>query len=263
MGNNACCATADLLEIDSPEERYIRETIKEFSSSLISSEDFEKVCSECFGLQLIEIEGDPLEWVTNDSYDKFISQIYPKKKSHPEILKYMKLPYGKIEVSQKEYKGNYHLLLLMWIIGITKEKTISKKDKKELIKQIINKATKVITFNNFFKFLFTFFEIMLVEVTMNFRDYNYKEISGLVTQTYNVQNINTYVENLRNGMFEIIRENKKQITKSTIQNDFINDELLEKFFEKYKFLLDVIELRDDFYNHFSSRGAFRPTKDDI
>lgn len=251
MGNTACCASGDLFEVDSQEERYICETIKNFSNEIVKEKDFIKICSECFGLQIIEIEGEPLEWITKDSYQEFFQKFYPEKDTK-DILRFMKLPYGKIDVSEKEYKNNYHLLLLIWIIGISKDKTISLQEKKKLIKEIIRKTTKVLTFRNFFKFIFTFFEIMFVDVTLNFKSFSPNGINDLVGKTYNIQNINDYVENLNNSMFNIIKQEKKQITLNSVQNEFLNDDMIDTFFEKNNYLLDAVKLRENFYSIYAN-----------
>ena len=122
-----------------------------------------------------------------------------------------------------------------------------------LIKNIIIKCNKYITFKTFSKFLTTFLEIMLVEVTYNFGKHNLEETNILLNDVYNNLHVNEYRKWLCWKMGNIVIKNKNNIALDTraINNEFIKDEHLDIFFKKYSFLLWPIDLRKNFYNKYS------------
>ena len=114
------------------------------------------------------------------------------------------------------------------------------------------KCNKYITLKTFSKFLNTFLEIMLIEITYNFQKHNLQEAKTLLNDIYNNLHVNEYCKWLCWKMAKIILKNKKieNVEKRTINNEFIRDEHLDIFFRKYSFLLRPIELRNNFYNKY-------------
>jgi hypothetical protein len=163
------------------------------------------------------------------------------------------LEYNSIgNISVKDYFDKFHLLLCIWIVGISPARTLDHEQKIELIKIIIMKCNKYITFKTFSKFLNTFLEIMLIEITYNFQKHNLQEAKTLLNDIYNNLHVNEYCKWLCWKMAKIILKNKKieNVEKRTINNEFIRDEHLDIFFRKYSFLLRPIELRNNFYNKY-------------
>ncbi len=129
-----------------------------------------------------------------------------------------------------------------------------------MIKNIIVKCHKYVTYETFSKFIQVYLEIMLIEITFNFKSHNEKEINDLISGIFNVVNVNEYCKWLCAKMSKIITKNKKHLTeKSSIKNEYISDEQLKEFFEKNRFLFDCLELRNNYYNKYNMGG--RPIKD--
>ena len=131
-------------------------------------------------------------------------------------------------------------------------RTLSHEKKIFLIKNIIMKCNKYITFKTFSKFLTTFLEILLIEVTYHFQKHNLEETKNLLNDVYNNLNVNEYRKWLCWKMGNIVIKNKNNINLDAraINNEFIKDEHLDIFFKKYSFLLWPVELRNNFYNKY-------------
>ena len=253
MGNLGCCVQkSPYEEIDSKEEIYIRETIIYFSKKMVPNEKIYKLMKKYFSIFLLDIEGLPLEWVEENNYNLFISEIFGNEINN-DILSYIKLKYNSTKnISNKDYIDKFHLLLCIWLIGISPSKTFNLEQKKEIIKNIIIKSNKYITFKTFSNFINTYLEIMLIEVTSNFQKHNLQETKILLNDIYNSYNINEYCKWLCWKMGKIVIKSKKidKTDQRTINNEFIRDEHLEYFFRKYSFLLWPIELRNNFFNKY-------------
>ena len=254
MGNIVCCEQkSSLEEIESSEEVYIQKTIELISRKMVSTEKLYKIMKNCFSIDLIDIDGLPLSWIQEYDYNIFISKIF-NNEIDPNILSYVKLTYNNIKnISVKDYFDKFHLLLIIWLIGMATPRTLSQEKKIFLIKNIIIKCNKYITFKTFSKFLTTFLEIMLVEVTYNFGKHNLEETNILLNDVYNNLHVNEYRKWLCWKMGNIVIKNKNNIALDTraINNEFIKDEHLDIFFKKYSFLLWRIDLRKNFYNKYS------------
>lgn len=255
MGNIVCCVQkSPLEEIDSTEEIYIRETIQLFCRKMVPNEKLYKLMRKYFSINILDIDGLPLEWIEEQNYNLFISELFNiNDEVNSNILSYIKLEYNSIgNISVKDYFDKFHLLLCIWIVGISPARTLDHEQKIELIKIIIMKCNKYITFKTFSKFLNTFLEIMLIEITYNFQKHNLQEAKTLLNDIYNNLHVNEYCKWLCWKMAKIILKNKKieNVEKRTINNEFIRDEHLDIFFRKYSFLLRPIELRNNFYNKY-------------
>ena len=257
MGNIACCVQkSPYEEIDSKEEIYIRETIEYFSKKMTTNEKLYKSMKKYFSIYLLDIDGLPLEWVDEINYNLFISEIFNinnTNENNDSNISLIKLEYNSVKnISIKDYFDKFHLLLSIWLIGISPSKTLNQEQKIEIIKNIILKCNKYLTFKTFSKFLNTYLEIMLIEITYKFLKHNEQETKILLNDIYNSWHINEYCKWLCWKMGKIILKNKKieNIDKRTINNEFIRDEHLDIFFRKYSFLLWPIELRNNFYNKY-------------
>ena len=261
MGNIECCQQKNDYDlIESKEELYIRETIEYFSKKMVSGSKLNKLMQKCFSIILLDIEGPPLDWISEESYNDFIYRIFDKngknqlKENEKESLEYLKLKYNNVKsVSIKDYsQNNFHLLLSLWLIGISPSKTLNEEEKIKMIKSIIIKCSKYITYKTFSKFLNTYLELMLIEITYNFNKHNDNEIKSLLNDIYNSSNVSEYCKWLCWKMGKIITKNKKGVLSDTkaINNEFIKDEHINAFFKKFSFLLITNELRNNFYNKY-------------
>ena len=258
MGNIECCrqkSNYDLIE--SKEEIYIRETLDNFSDNMVKNEKLNKLMQKYFSIYLLDIEGPPLDWISEDAYNSFIIRIFEKNgksQIREEKLKFIKLDYNKVRnISLKDYyENNFHLLLCIWLVGISPSRTINDEEKINIIKTIIIKCNRYLTYKTFSKFLNTFLEMMLIEITYNFQRHNLQEAKFLLNDIYNSTNVNEYCKWLCWKMGKIITKNKKIVLSDTkaINNEFITDQHLLKFFKKHPFLLRPIELRSNFYNKY-------------
>ena len=253
MGNIACCVQkSPFEEIENTEEIYILETINYFSKKMVSNEKLFKYMKKYFSIYLLDIDGLPLEWIDENNYNLFISEIFGSEINN-DNLSYIKLDYNSIKnISVKDYLDKFHLLLAIWLIGISPSKTLNKEQKIIIIKNIIIKCNKYITLKTFSKFLNTYLEIMLIELTYKFQKHNLDETKILLNDIYNNWHVNEYYKWLCWKMEKIIIKNKKidKMDKLAINNEFIRDEHLDIFFNKYYFLLWPLELRNNFYNKY-------------
>ena len=258
MGNIECCQQKlDLNQIESKEEIYIRETINNLTKKMVPNAKLKKLMQKYFSILLLDIEGPPLEWISEEAYNDFIYRIFDKNgKSQikQKEINYIKLEYNKVSnISIKDYNdNNFHLLLLLWLVGISPSKTINDEEKIKIIKNIIIKCNKYITYKTFSKFLNTFLEMMLIEITYNFQKHNVKETKLLLNDIYNIDHVTEYCKWLCWKMGKIITKHKKIVLSDTkaINNEFIKDEHLNTFFKKYTFLFNPIDLRSNFYNKY-------------
>ena len=253
MGNFECCVQkSPFEEIDSKEEIFIRESIKFFSKKMVSNEKLYKLMKKYFSIYLLDIDGLPLEWIEEKNYNLFISEIFDTEINNA-ILSYLKLDYNSIKnISVKDYFDKFHLLLCIWLVGISPSKTLNIEQKIEIIKKVIIKCNKYITFKTFSKFINTYLEIMLIEMTYNFIKHNLSETKILLNDIYNNFNVNEYCKWLCWKMGKIVLKIKKidKIEQRAINNEFIRDEHLDIFFRKYSFLLWPLELRSNFFNKY-------------
>lgn len=206
----------------------------------------------CFSIDLLDIDGLPLSWIQENSYNEFISKII-NNEIDPNILSYIKLSYNNIKnISVKDYYDKFHLIRGIWLVGMAPPRTLNHDKKIFLIKNIIIKCNKYITFKTFSKFLATFLEIMLIEVTYNFQRHNLEDTKILLNDVFNNLHVNEYRKWLCWKMGNIIIKNKNNIELDTraINNAFIQDEHLNIFFKKYSFLLWPNELRNNFYSKY-------------
>ena len=254
MGNIECCRPKiDIEAIESEEEIYIREIIDYFTHKMVANAKLIKLMQKCFSIILLDIEGPPLDWISEQSYYEFIYRIF-EKSGEEKKLKYIILEYNKVRnISLKDYyENNFHLLLSIWLVGIAPSKTISDEEKINMIKTIIIKCNKYITYKTFSKFLNTFLEMMLLEITFKFLHHNENDTKLLLNDIYNAAHFSEYCKWLCWRMGKILINNKKIVMSDSkaINNEFIKDEHLYAFFKKNDFLLNPIELRKNFYNKY-------------
>ena len=260
MGNIGCCQPKlDFDSVDSKEEIYIRETIDNFTKKMVANSKLKKLMQKYFSILLLDIEGPPLDWISEESYNEFIYRIFDKtgkSKIKEKEISYIKLEYNKTKnISIRDYnENNFHFLLCLWLIGISPSRTINEDEKIKMIKSIIIKCNKYITYKTFSKFLNAFLEMMLIELTYNFYKHNVKETKTLLNDIYNVDHVTEYCKWLCWKMGKIITNHKKVVLSDAkaINNEFIKDDHLFSFFKKYSFLLRPIELRNNFYNKYKS-----------
>ena len=175
MGNVECCQRKmDFGEVESKEELYIRQILDNFSKKMVSNIKLNKLMQKYFSIMILDIEGPPLDWISEESYNEFIYKIFA---SPQKEIEFIKLEYNNTikNLSIEDYYYNkFHLLLSMWLIGIAPSRTLNEEEKIKIIKNIILKCNKYVTYKTFAYFLNTFLEIMLIEVTYNFKRHNRK-----------------------------------------------------------------------------------------
>ena len=111
MGNNqVCCGKNTNFDLDNDAETYIREQLMKRSKEIKDYDKIKEISQNIFGVSILDIEEDPLEWITPDLYDKFIKQIFTTKTSDEKLFA-VTLNYNDINLSISSYreKFNYHL----------------------------------------------------------------------------------------------------------------------------------------------------------
>ena len=267
MGNNqssGCCSNHYLNDIDNSVEATIRENIETNSGNLKTYSEIKAVAIKLFQINLIDIDNIPLEWIKKETYGTFILSIFKTTANKNHQLHYLDiaLNYNDVNVSNQKYKVKFNLLLLIWLLYLTK---LDRKDKIQIIKEIIIKVNKIVTFSSFCAFLKTYLEISLNEITLNFlANYNASvESNQLVNQIFNIQNLEDYYDWLCKKMKFILEKEYEDenefMGKSNLNIVFIRDEHLMMFFEENKFLLKTLELRVNFYDKYSPAISHLPS----
>ena len=95
-------------------------------------QDIKKISQEIFGVFILDIEEDPLEWITKDLYYKFIKQIFNTKTSDEKLYAVI-LNYNDINLSVTSYKDKFNLLILIWLLGFSPDGKMNKNQKRKLI----------------------------------------------------------------------------------------------------------------------------------
>ena len=111
MGNIVCCVQkSPLEEIDSTEEIYIRETIQLFYRKMVPNEKLYKLMRKYFSINILDIDGLPLEWIEEQNYKLFVSELFNiNDEVNSNILSYIKLEYNSIGNISKELCGGPHV----------------------------------------------------------------------------------------------------------------------------------------------------------
>ena len=251
MGNNqACCGENTIFDLNNNAEIYIREQLLKRSKEIKNYQDIKKISQEIFGVFILDIEEDPLEWITKDLYYKFIKQIFNTKTSDEKLYAVI-LNYNDINLSVTSYKDKFNLLILIWLLGFAPEGKMNEKEKRNLMKSIIINNDGMVTYSTVFNFLKTYLECMLTEITFNFRDFDEREVTELITRIYNPININEYCKWLSNKFRKLITKTKKYLTEEpSLRNEYINDEHLDTFIIENSFIFSPVELRHNFYSKY-------------
>lgn len=266
MGTNQtsnCCSTNSFLDIDNSVEAQLRESIEINSDNIKRYSDIISISLKLFHIHLLDIECIPLEWITKETYCSFIGSIFKNAPSSKSKISYkdIALNYDDVNVSNRKYKERFHLLLLMWVLYLVK---LDRKDKVQVIKEIIVKVNKVVTYETFSCFLKTYLEIALCEITLNLLENQTSsfESDNLINKVFNIDNVADYHNWLCKKMRHIVEKNKEEEgfeTMGDIRNEYIKDEQLLMFFEENKFLLKTLELRVHFYNKYSPNISHLPS----
>ena len=259
MGNNqVCCGKNTIFDLDNNAETYIREQLMKRSKEIKDYDKIKEISQDIFGVSILDIEEDPLLWITPDLYDKFIKQIFSTRTSDEKLFA-VTLNYNAVDLSISSYKEKFNLLILIWLLGISPDGKMNKKQKRELMKSIIVNNDGMVTFSTVYNFLKTFLECMLTELTFNFKNYDEREVSELITRIYNPINVNEYSKWLSNKLRKLIVKSKKSLTEEpSIRNEYINDEQLEIFIKENSFLFSPVELRNNFYSKYINADSSAP-----
>jgi len=250
MGNEQCCSQNLNYELDNNEELYIREEINNLSNKIKNFKTIRELSYEIFGTSLIDIDNEPLEWITPELYEKFLKKIFENKCQYKTIC----LNYNDVNISSISYKEKFNLIILIWLLGIMKNNKMSLDEKINTVKEIIIKNNDYITFNTFSQFIKTFLEIMLIEITFNFKSFNEKEVNALITKIYNLKNMEEYHKWLINKMRKIVSlDNNNLREEESMKNEYITNEQLNKFFNENSFLFSPIDLRQNFYQKYNNQ----------
>jgi hypothetical protein len=202
------------------------------------------------------------------------------------------LSYEDINFSNNTSQSNNFLL---WVLAnvhyINNSKT--RLEKVKLVEKIILNSDKMLTFKTFKKFLTNYLMVNLLYITQNFRqcaegpmendkENLHRDFRYLIDDIFNLENVISYINELIGKMKDKILRNSVSFAKvnfseepasstesfvlktsesneklfsSSISNEFLKRSHLQKFFNENFYLLNIIELRDNFFNTFNVKSA--------
>jgi hypothetical protein len=255
MGN--CCDSRGTTDNES--ENFIREIILTLKLRKYNLEEAEQIITEHIDVSLLDIENNPLKWITKEKYDKLMENHFIEidNKNINEIQKLACIIYNDILSTGDK---NFHFTLLMWLLSQLKSASFNKDDKIKLIQQIILKSDKILTFNTFGKFLRNYLEIILIKITHNFidcmeinsSDEKRKSYQQLITQVYNKVNLEIYYKRLMDKMNKIVINRRSMLLGKDISNEYLKEIQISTFFKENEFLLDMVEVRHNFFSLYST-----------
>lgn len=263
MGSNCCLPYSNNKEISA--ENFILMNLSRIQNSKRTSfQELSNTFRNHFGIDPLDIDCSPLKWITKEEYENYMLNILNetlRNQLSPSDLidcpcKYAFLPYSisSLHIYLPSYSLNFHLFILMWLIGIV---TFPLKEKVFIIKHIIIKSNKILTYSTFTSFLMTYLTIFLIEITQQFLhcpEININAEKGLlylIDNIYNSTNVEAYLNLFKNQIKMLIIKTKKIIiNEKNIGNIFISEKELFQFFEEYPYLLSAQELREHFYEQF-------------
>lgn len=270
MGNQ-CCNQRGFLS-DNNAENLILESMHYYRSKLKNQQEISQLIVDTFHTTLFDIEANPYQWITQKLYNTFLASIESnqnesnafipqnRKHIHQRIFQQcLYLSYADVNVTNYCYKDMFHIQLNIWLVGIT---NYPKAKKIQYIKRIVIKVSKINSYANFSKFLKTYLEIFLIELTQNYalctemNEENKVEMNQLVVSVYSWENVEDFNKYLMKRLKNIICMQKRQLKTENIDNEYLSDDIFNQFFDENDYLLDSVELRITFYNKYSVDMAY-------
>ena len=261
MGN---CCNINTSTTDNEAENFIRECLTNLKIRRYGYSEFDEVIINLSKVPLVEICSDSIsKWISNENYINILEN---------NVLRSMNTSISEAsyssqkcvclnfrEISQEENK----LFFFFWTLAMTKTKSTT--DKVAAIEKIIVSNFGMSTFSTFRKFLTEYFQLVLIKLTNNFehsetisesQDIN-KAYKRLATKVYSNLNVESYVNSLLENLLKNYLNKKRNsldntLNKEKFDNEFLNNNILLLFFRENNFLLDVFELRNNFYSIYSS-----------
>jgi hypothetical protein len=250
MGN--CCEHPRSLT-DNDVENLIRETIQTTKIYRMSLRDVEEVFVREIQVPLLDIEGDFRKWINKDLYEDLTTQNFLDNRYDDELAnqKLLLLDY------RDNYEGmSFKYIYAMWLLAFVNDDSIS--TKADLAHTIISKSERVSTFQTFRNFIYRYLDVVLYRVTWNFmQSPNVSEsilkvqFDELVNNIYTKENIDNYAKALCHRFVKFI--GKEGSEERSLATEFILPVTLRQFFHKNYYLLDVVRLREDFYDCYCKR----------
>jgi hypothetical protein len=262
MGN--CCCTR-FQRTDNNVENLIQETIHSLKIRDENFENFDENIKHIINSSLTDIlPNDIHKWIFQQNYDEILHN-YILNNNYNEELQihacptYENVVYNSLNRENKNY-------FILWLISHTKTNYNSsgRKKKIKLIKNYIVKLYKVITFKSFEFFLKDYLYFNLFSITQNFVDSEYikndntlnEELSDLLNNVYKVENIEKFTNYLLSKMRDKLSRSSKKFgiesKKKDVSNEYLDEEKhLAKYFEENSSILDILELRNEFFTKFS------------
>jgi hypothetical protein len=284
MGN--CCCTKENLT-DNNAENLIRESILLLNTQKYDFEELDEKIKVVIGINLLDvIPSDTLKWITRDNYVKILNNIFLNEKfdDYFDFSTFQKLACVSYEdISDKAQNKCNNFLL--WILANLRyiNSSQSRLDKIKLIENVILATDKMLTYQTFKKFLTNYLLVNLYYVTQNFRQCadgtldNDRDLSKdfvyIIDDVFNLENVTNYTKGLIEKMKDRVLRSSVSFSKTNfneepaftdgprsslntfsncISNEFLKRSHLQKFFNENFYLLNVIELRDNFYNIYNN-----------
>lgn len=250
MGN--CCDSKGSLT-DNTAENLIRNTIAILKIRKFHIEEIERVLKDLLGVSLFDIELNPHKWIPMSTYNKLVDDYFlSDEQITSSRMEDCTLAQRSVCVAYNKNDKDFHFNLLMWIMSLVKS---NRSDKIKMIKKVILRTQTVLTFNTLRRFLIFYLNLLLVKTTNNFEvcdqihcEDEIKKDFYMLTNVYNKSNINDFVDKLMGRMKKIVIKGNRKLNDEDICNEFLKESHLRLFFEENFFLLDMLELRNEFYS---------------
>jgi hypothetical protein len=262
MGN--CCCTR-LQRTDNNVENLIQETIHSLKIREENFETFDENIKHIINSSITDILPNEIhKWISSHSYDEILNS-YILNIDHNDGLQiyacpnYENVVYNSLNRENKNY-------FILWLISHTKTNYNSsgRRKKIKLIKNYIVKLYKVITFSSFEFFLKDYIYFNLFSITQNFNESQFikndnnlnEELSDLLNNVYRQENIEKFTNFLLSKMKDKLSRSSKKFgiesKKKDLSNEYLDEEKhLAKYFEENSLVLDILELRNEFFTKFS------------
>ncbi len=266
MGN--CCDTRGH-NTDNEAENLIRESIGLLKIRKFEYSEFYTIVSEAINISMLDIEPSTLsKWITKEIYEKIVNERLINGTSNSIIDNVDFIENQKLsclnyeELFKKSDSGGVYNNFFFFIIAYTKLNSQSKYEKIKAIEKFIQKTNRVLNFSTLTEFLKKYLDVLLYEITNHFHysgdiaenKYLNTNYSALIKRMFNKDNVAEFSTNVIKSCGNIVG-GQMYTTGVNISNNFVNKNQMRKFFSDNSYLLDIFELRENFFITFRDRDV--------
>lgn len=240
-----CCGEKNF-RIENEIEKQISEAL---SGLRIQKYDWSKINAWLdgkIGISLLEVE-DFQKWVTEDIYLEFVNQRILVTDSQELYLQEQLVPSYSQIIKQKKPS----VYLVSWMLSLLK----GQQKKVMLVDSIIKTDYEIVNFSTFRRFLSGYLTYNLLTITENLtnllKNSENKADYDEIKETYTLVKLEHFLGALMNQMKNILVLKHRSIKIGNLEHEFVNIEDLTLFFKENDFVLEVLELREEFFVRYS------------